>query len=146
MNRFSTAFTLTAAGLFTVALGACEGLTKDDAPIEARIVAEVDTEVPLELVISSDFDVVLDPLTGNVDPAFDRVDSLAITEDYDAVVTFDPEDPKLFVHLGNVMDAVSPVRLRIFLDGEVEYDASANLGNGGFLEYLYRYNQAEFGR
>lgn len=146
MKRFHTAFTLTAAGLLSVALGACDSLTSDEAPIRARVVAEVDTDVPLEFVISSDFDVVLDPLTGNVDPAFNEVDSLTITEDYETTVTFDPTDPKLFVHLGNVMDGVSPVRLRVFLDGQVEYDAQANLGNGGFLEYLYRYNQPEFGR
>ena len=129
--------------ILALVLAGCESITRDEPPAVAR---EVDTEVPLELILSTDFVLVRDEATGNVDPGFRAVDTLMITADYDETLALDLSDPRLFVHLGNVEDPVAVVRLRVFLDGQSEYDASANLGNGGFLEYLFRYNQPSSGR
>lgn len=139
-NRLYPALSLLAA----VALGGCD-ITRADAPTLARVVAEVDAAEPLQLIISTRFSVVLDAQTGNVDPAFLSADTLYITGDYEEALSLDPNDSRIFVHLGNETESVAPVRLRVFLDGEVDYDASANLGNGGFLEYLYRFNQPTLG-
>lgn len=145
MRTIRTTTTFLAA-LLLLASAACDSLSRSDPPTSARVVAEVDTDVPLELIISTDFEVILDELTGNVNPGFRSADTLRITADYDETFTLDPEDSRLFVHLGNDQDAASPVRLRVFLDGDQDYDASATLGNGGFLEYLFRFNQPNFGR
>lgn len=129
------------ASLALLSATACESITRSDPPTRARVVAEVTTEVPLELIVSTSFEVILDELTGNLNPGLRNADTVRLTADYDETYALNPEDSKLFVHLGNDQDGQSPVRLRVFLDGEQEYDASATLGNGGFLEYLFRFNQ-----
>ena len=134
------------ASLALLSATACESITRSDPPTQARVVAEVTTDVPLELIVSTSFEVILDELTGNLNPGFRNADTVRLTADYDETYALNPEDSKFFVHLGNDQDGVSPVRLRVFLDGEQEYDASANLGNGGFLEYLFRFNQPTISR
>lgn len=128
------------------ALTACEGLVPEDGPRTARVVADITAASPVELVVSTDFVILLDELTGNQDPEFISADTVYLTAGFDETYSLDPNDARLFVRLSNSTEGlVAPVRLRVLLDGTTEYDASANLGNGGFLEYLYRFNQPTIG-
>ncbi|MFQ5538398.1 MAG: hypothetical protein ACE5GJ_13215 [Gemmatimonadota bacterium] len=126
-------------------LGACSGITRDSDASTARVLAEASPTRPLELIVSTDFIVVLDELTGEKNPDYITSDTVMLTGDVDRTYDLKDGDARLFVRLANYEDTVEPVRLRIFLDGQKEYDVSANLGQGGFLEYLYRFNQPQGG-
>ena len=127
-------------------LSACQGLTESDPPTQARVVVDATPEIPLQLIVSTDFVIILDELTGNQDPQFSSADTIALGAAFDQTYSMASGDARLFVRLANDNDTVEPVHIRVFLDGVNEYDVTANLGMGGFLEYLYRFNQPTIAR
>ena len=127
-------------------VSACTGLTESDPPTQARVVVEATPELPLQLIVSTDFLIILDELTGEQNPDFSSADTVALGAAFDQTYSMTSADSRLFVRLANDNDTVEPVHIRVFLDGVTEYDVTANLGMGGFLEYLYRFNQPTIAR
>lgn len=125
-------------------LGACGGLTDGDPASRARVVASVESEEPLPLIISTDFTVVLEPNSGEIFPEFVEADTFDVTT-FDQTYTLNPDDARLFVRLANDLESNKAVHLQVFLDGRNEYDVDITMANGAFLEYLYRFNQARTG-
>jgi len=125
--------------------GACTGISDGAPPSQARIVVEASPENPLRLIVSTDFVMVTDEVDGGTYAAFRSADTVAISGDYEATYSLSVDEPRLTALLGNYYDPVELGRLRIFLDGEEVYDIQANLANGGFLQYIYRYSEPTIG-
>jgi hypothetical protein len=117
---------------FIFLAGACTGISDGAPPSQARIVVEASPENPLRLIVSTDFVMVTDEVDGGTYAAFRSADTVAISEDYEATYSLSVDEHRLS-------------RLRIFLDGEEVYDIQANLANGGFLQYIYRYSEPTIG-
>ena len=121
-----------------VVLGACAETAQKAG--SARVVVEVDPESPVELVISTNFQMLLDPETGATTPFLNNHDSLFLTADDDELYSLDTDDPKFYAQIKNPSSTVETVHMMVFLDGDQAYDATVQMRNGGFLEYIYQFS------
>ncbi len=124
--------------LAVVALGACAETAQRAS--SARVVVEVDSENPVELLISTDFVMLFDENTGASLPFLNNRDSLFLTADYEEVYALDAQDPKFYAQLKNPSETPEAVHMRVFLDGQQAYDVTVTMANGGFLEYIYQFS------
>jgi hypothetical protein len=98
--------------LFLVAVAACAD--EEGAPQAATVIVEADSAEPLLLIVSTRFEVIS---SGEV--VFQDIDTIPIT--------------------GNHSETLEGARLSVLIDGGLEYDETALLGQGGFLQYVYRF-------
>ena len=144
-NRKRNALRGLAIGLVMAAGSAC-GITDSEPPRLARVVADNSLAEPLELIISTDFEIILDELTGNQDPQFTSADTFAVTAPFEQSYTLADGDERLFVRFSNTTEELAPVLVQVYLDESRDWDVTATLGPGAFLEYLYRFNQPTLNR
>jgi hypothetical protein len=89
---------------------------------------------PLILLVSTSFDILS---TG--DFLYNNLDSITITGDYTELYALNPE-ARFTAKLLNDQGTEESVRLGILIDDVPKYDRTAVLGQGGFLQYVYRFD------
>lgn len=112
---------------------------------QARVVVDADPAEPVSLVVSTNFEMVLDENGQSTAPFFRNTDSLSLTSGYDETYQLDDENPKFYAQLKNESSTPESVRMRVFLDGEKAYDVSVTMANGGYLEYIYQFRDGSTG-
>lgn len=119
---------------FLTALSAC---IDDSPPSIARVVVEASPAAPLTLVVSTNFLITYnndEEQTRNAVPL--QADTTMITGDFDQEYSI-AQLARLYVHLRNDEATPEPVRLRIYLDGDLDHDASAQLADGQHVQYIF---------
>ncbi|MEJ2205678.1 MAG: hypothetical protein P8170_16390 [Gemmatimonadota bacterium] len=122
---------------------ACSIVPDNDPPGEGRVVVQASPQIPLELIVSTDFTTVTQA-DGTVSVMFESSDTVSITGDFDRRYALSRADARIVAILANRNESEEPVRLRVLLDGDTKYDVSATLGNGGSLKYTYQYQEGTF--
>jgi hypothetical protein len=116
---------------FLVAVAACTD--EEGAPQAATVIVEADSAEPLLLIVSTRFEVIS---SGEV--VFQDIDTIPITGNHSE--TFQLNSAARFTAiLKNDYETVEGARLSVLIDGGLEYDETALLGQGGFLQYVYRF-------
>ena len=106
----------------------------ENAPQSATVIIEASPANPLQLIVSTRFEV---PTAGVVE--FVNSDTIMVTGNFNETYAMN-EDARFTAQIGNfVEDAEEVVRMSVLLDGGVQYDETATLLTGGFLQYLYRF-------
>jgi len=121
-----------------LAFAACADTAKRAS--SARVVVEVDSGEPLELVVSTDFVMLLDQGSGSSTPFLNNRDSVSLSADYQEDYALDQADPRFYAQLKNESATPEAVHMQVFLDGVEAYDVSITMANGGYLEYIYQFN------
>jgi len=108
----------------------------DNPPTSATVLIEASASVsqPLMLLVSTSFDILS---TG--DFLYNNLDSITITGDYTELYVLNPE-ARFTAKLLNDQGTEESVRLGILIDDVPKYDRTAVLGQGGFLQYVYRFD------
>ena len=88
------------------------------------------------LTVSSSFDVV----TGG-EVVYNSLDSITITGNYNEQFALNSER-RFTATLLNEHTTEEGVRLSVLIDQGTEYDQTAVLGQGGFLQFVYRFQSA----
>ena len=112
----------------------------------ARVVVDVDSTDPVHLVVSTNFDMLLNDDGFSTSPFFRNTDSLSLTSQYDETYALSTDSPKFYAQVKNESANPEQVRMRVFLDGVEAYDVTATMANGGNLEYIYQYQSPNSGR
>jgi hypothetical protein len=123
-----------------VALGACSDPTRRASFARVVVEAEAAEGEPLRLVVSTNFDMILNIGDGSSTPYLNDTDSVSVTAGYEETYALDRTDPRFFVKLHNVETNDEAVRLAVFLDEEAVYDVSATIASGAYLQYTYHFN------
>ena len=106
---------------------------REGAPQAATVIVEADSAEPLLLIVSTRFEVIS---SGEV--VFQDIDTIPITGNHSE--TFQLNSAARFTAiLKNDYETVEGARLSVLIDGGLEYDETALLGQGGFLQYVYRF-------
>ena len=121
---------MTAVALLLVGCTNAEG-----PPVSATVIIEASAsaEEPLILTVSTSFDVVT---SGEI--VYTNLDSITITGNYNEQFALNSE-ARFTAKLLNEHSTEEPVRLSVLIDGGTEYDEIVVLGQGGFLQYVYRF-------
>lgn len=124
-----------------IALAACDTATDPDLkPTRADVTVTGSTTVPLQLVVSTDFDEFFDPVSGVRGQSLNSADTLTITTlPYQNTVILS-DLGKVVVDLSNPSDTEATVRLRVEMDsGQEPYDREAIMSEGGALRYVFSF-------
>lgn len=130
------AFRAATAALAAMAISAACDLLDDDQeyPGVARVEITGTAPVPLELVVSDDFQRVADVDQGARYTVLVRADTSHVELDF--VKDYDIElSRRFFVRLTNHAVEVANVRLTVAFDGVVGYTQAATMSEGGALEF-----------
>ncbi len=123
--------------LVTVAVLFFSACTEADGPpASATVVVEASAseETPLELTVSTRFDVDAEGVI-----TYRNADTIAITGNYNERFSLNAE-ARFVAKLLNTHETEAQVRLSVLIDdNRRDYDESIVLGQGGFLAYLYRF-------
>jgi len=112
------------------------GCANEDSPptsATVMVTASASTAQPLILIVSTSFDVLS---TGEF--LYNNVDSITITGDYTELYSLNSEG-RFSAKLLNDYGTEESVRLEVLIDDTGKYDRTAVLGQGGFLQYVYRF-------
>lgn len=113
----------------------------DEEPGTARVVVEADPSSPLELVVSSLFDIVVNEETEKRTAVLLTADTVQLTGDYDETVDI-TAFRRIYVQVRNEDDAPETVRVRVYLDGELFFNSTEELADGRDIEYFYSSHSA----
>ncbi len=107
----------------------------EDLPVSATVIIEASAsvEMPLLLTVSTRFEV---PTTGEL--IYNNIDSITITGNYNDQFALNSE-ARFTAKLLNEHGTEEGVRLSVLIDAGREYDETVVLGQGGFLQYVYRF-------
>ena len=107
-----------------------------DQPTSATVVVEASASAaqPLILTVSTSFDVLS---TGEF--VYNNLDSITITGGYTELYALNSEG-RFTAKLLNDHGTEESVRLEVLIDEVGKYDRTAVLGQGGFLQYVYRFD------
>lgn len=117
--------------LAVVAFAACAD--EEPRPQAATVIVEASPANPLLLIVSTRFEVISG---GQI--VYTNIDSIPVTGNYTETFQMNSE-ARFSAILKNDFEDVEIARLSVLLDESVEYDESAQLGQGGFLQYIYRF-------
>ena len=112
------------------------GCVDDAGASVARIVIDATPTDPLQLVVSRYFETVNNNETGTRQAVLLLADTFQISADYDEEIAI-ASTGRIYVELTNNGVADETVRVQIYLDGDRDYDVSAQLTTGEFIKYLY---------
>lgn len=122
---------MTAVALLLVGCTNAEG-----PPVSATVIIEASAsaEEPLILTVSTSFDV-----TPSGEVVYSSSDSITITGNYNEQFALNSE-ARFTTKLLNEYGTEESVRISVLIDGRRLYDEMAVLGQGGFLQYVYRFS------
>lgn len=104
-----------------------------DTPQSATVIIEASATDPLLLIVSTRFEVI-----SGGEVVFENIDTIPITGNHNE--TFQLNSAARFTAiLKNDHENVEGARLSVLIDDSLEYDETASLGQGGFLQYVYRF-------
>ncbi len=108
----------------------------DEPLLTATVIIEASAsaEEPLILTVSTSFDV-----TPSGEVVYSSSDSITITGNYNEQFALNSE-ARFTAKLLNEHSTEESVRLSVLIDGGTEYDEIVVLGQGGFLQYVYRFS------
>ena len=111
-----------------------------EPPASATVIVEASAslEAPLILSVSTSFDVAIG---GEI--VYNNLDEITITGNYNEQFALNSE-ARFTAQLLNEHGTEESVRLSVLIDDGKEYDERVVLGQGGFLQYVYRF-QASLG-
>ncbi len=98
-----------------------------------------DDLVNLQLVVSRDFVQTFDPETQAITEVILQADTIAINGLYDQVLPLTALGG-IIVELINPDPEVKAVRLRVWIDGNPEFNQSATLSAGALLRFIFLFN------
>ena len=131
------------AGLVAfAALGGCNVFdTDDNRPERARVQVEVSSAPsPLRLIVSTDFVELVDQDTGTILAALNEADTFALAAGDSFDQTFSLEElGSVLARLTETEDEEATVRMRVYLDGGLEYDRTGTLQDAT-IEYRFVYS------
>jgi len=116
-----------------VALSAC---VEEDTPSLARVVVQSSPAAPLLLVVSTDFATRFNQDTGAREAVLVTADTTYLTGAFDREFDMGAQG-RVYVALRNDEATEEDVRMRVFLDGSVEYDVTDRISDGETLKYLF---------
>ena len=120
--------------LGVVALLGCSILDSEE-PTQARLVLGGGAGHPLQLVISDNFEILVDPETEERTIALVDADTLATSAPFDQ--RYDLGSLKRFyAKLSSESIATVPVSMKVFVGGDVQYNRQTDF-DGEFLEFIY---------
>lgn len=128
-------------------VAACSTTTSpEQRPSEAEIRITGSSEVPLRLIVSTDFFETFDPVDGRRGQVLVSADTITVSElPYLQTVTLG-EISSIVVDLANPAEEPATVRLFVELDGnQPPYDQEAIMSQGGSMRYVYNWVSPEFG-
>jgi hypothetical protein len=111
------------------------GILDQGEPERARVVAEGANGHPLQVVTTSDFDVVSDERGESREVFIFSADTADVTTPFDREYPLGSRT-RIYVTFLSDSTASTPVTLRVFLDGDLRYDRSTRFEGEG-LEFLY---------
>ncbi len=115
-------------------------LFEPDEGAERAVVSIVgSSSVPLALLTSTDFVVVLDPETSSTDVELNSSDTSSVASlPFNQTYGISLND-RFFVRLSNPdTTVVASVRMSVSIDGQDLYDASGEITGERWLEFVYR--------
>lgn len=133
MDRTAKWLLLISLGAGVASLASC---IDDDPPQVARVIVESSAAAPLTLIVSTNFLLRVNPETNRREAVPLTADTVYVTGSYDEQFDID-RFMRLYVLLQNDEPTPQRARLRVLLDGKVDYNAFDDLGNGRTLEYLF---------
>lgn len=121
--------------LFLAGPSACLDTQDPDPPAEARITISGTSPDSLRLITSTDF---FEQIVGDseIQAVLVQADTLAVLPPFETQVSLRSVG-EVFVRVSQEGTTPSNVTVQVFLDGELEYDRTATLSQGGALEYRY---------
>jgi hypothetical protein len=123
-------------GLGLAGAAGCVSTDADVKPQNARVTITGASELPLQLVTSTNF---FEQIVGD-DPTVQAVlvaaDTTAVTLPFEQTIALD-ELGSVLVRLIQPDSMPSTVSMQVMLDGVVEYDQAATLSQGGSIEYRF---------
>lgn len=140
MRTNRTALRVVVVALAAVLLPSCTGrVLRAD---QSRVVIQTNPESPLTLVISRNFEVTQND-TGQQVPIVLSADTIPVSGPFDQTYRLDDDRPRILVKLINETELRESARVRVYLDGGLEYDADVELEPGAHVQY--NYNASEWG-
>lgn len=124
-----------AALLAVVVVGAC-GIFHDDAPDSARVLVEGAAGHPIELITSSDFDAVTRPDGDGREITVFAADTTTTRTPLDVRFGLGPRT-RIYVIVRSDSTAVSPVRVRIYVDEDLRFDSATRFADGEYAEFVF---------
>ena len=121
------------------AVSSCSSGTGPDAPTEARIAVDGDDLENLQLVVSRDFFQVFDPESGAITEVINQADTIAIEGPYDQVLPLTTSGG-IIVELMNSDPEAKAVQLRVWIDGDPEFNQSVTLSAGALIRFIFVFN------
>lgn len=114
-------------------LSACA--ENEDAPTTATVIVESGASTQLQLIVSTRFEV---PSSGQL--VFVNADTILVSGNYNEVYSLN-EEARFTARLAYVGDGEESARMAVLIDDRREYDQNAVMAPGGFLQYVYRFQQ-----
>jgi hypothetical protein len=117
-----------------VSLSAC-GILDSEEPTAARLVLGGNSELPVQLVISSDFDILVDPETDERTVFLVTADTSTISAPFDQRYDLGSRK-RIYLSLSSETVPTTPVSMKVFVGGDVQYDRQTDFDDE-FLEFIY---------
>lgn len=120
----------------TATLAALPACIDDDPPSMARVVVDAEPTAPLVLVVSTHFTTRSNEEGDGREAVPLDADTVRITGAYDEefdIVTY----RRLYVLLRNDDPPPEQARMRVFLDGLLQYDRADEIADGEGLEFIF---------
>lgn len=123
-------------------VGGCGLVEADKQPEQARVQIEVTATNPLQLVISTDFFEFIEPVSGEILASLNDADTFAVTGTFDQTIALGNASA-ILARLTETDSLQATVRMRVFLDGSLEYDRQGTIQDAT-LEYRYIFSRFGF--
>jgi len=133
VNRPRLVRLVAALGIVGGALSACT--QNEDPPETATVVVEAGATTQLQLIVSTRFSV---PTSGEL--VLVNADTILVAGNYNEVFSLN-EEARFTARLAYLGDGEESARLAVLIDDRREYDQDAVMAPGGFLQYVYRFQQ-----
>ena len=137
----NTALRTLGAGLMLACASACGILDdQEERAQRAQVVVNGTSPVPLSLITSSEFVLETDPETLVTTAVLIVSDTAEFTPPFEDIYQIDQFE-RFLVRLVNPDSAVASIRMQVLVDGSLEYDQSADVAEGGSLEFTFQVNR-----
>jgi hypothetical protein len=120
--------------LIVAAFHGCD-ILGEGAPESARLVMEGSTGHPLQLVTTSDFDVVTRPDGDTRDVTVFSADTTRVAPPFDRRYSLGPRT-RIFVLVSSETPSPAPIRVRIYIDDKLRLDRSTRF-EGETVEFVF---------